>query len=944
MKPQIIAFASIILASCGGGGGGGSTTPPPPPSSNAPPTAQAGADINASLSSNGISLDGSSSSDPDGDALSFAWTVGSQPSGASATIDNANTATPTLQTLVPGDYSVELTVTDGRGGSSSDSLTLSLQNDAPVVSIDTVETSLAIGQAVTLNPTGSSDPNGHTLTYSWTVTSAPSSSNLVASFNGSVPEVSFDAAGQYVVSLDVTDGYATISETLTFGVTEFVQNDIASGFTYLETDADGDVLAISEEQSVRTVDASGTVLDTFSLSKTVTSLAVSPNGSWIGAAHLDSVSIIRMSDGRVFGPWDVSIQPGDITAGNDGVIHTFPQTGQWVQALSINPETGVETSSTGGLVRHRTVAKPHPDGTKIYGANTDVSPSDIERYDVAGGGLVSAYDSPYHGDYPFSGNLWIAENGEMILAASGVVVRSTDTQSTDMTFLMQLERQGEILHASYSSASDQWYLVERINGDSVLNVYDGSSGRFLSSVDMPELISGSGATTVPTHIVSDSTTETIRIFAKDHPTNPQNFAVFRRGFVDRDLLDFPPDVVVPASVAGRVGGTISIDASASSDPEGADLQFSWTLDSEPSMSSIILTDTESPSIDFNPVVAGDYVFSLVVSDGERAAAPVTVSVRVVEPNEGLQFRLIGTPSDIVYNKVLNRIIYTSSETESLRIVDLHDFSEQVVTLPRIGERVDVSPDGDYAAVSHSGLASLIALSGPQAVLMDTQEYSADWGDIVVDDRPIAFVIPNRDQWVSLYALDFNTDRVRSAFGARAGSQVRMHPAGGRLYAADRGLSPSDIERWTVGDIDNITSNDSPYHGEYAMSGNLWINEQGNRLLVAGGHVFRSSDDPNLEMVYVDTLADGIRPEWADHSSAAERWLTLSSNTLVLLTDTTFQTTQTVGVEPLFIDPTNLEPVIDKAFFSDNGDTIIVIARSDNVMTDKYVVQIVQTPN
>lgn len=499
-------------------------------------------------------------------------------------------------------------------------------------------------------------------------------------------------------------------------------------------------------------------------------------------------------------------------------------------------------------------------------------------------------------------------------------------------------------YASYSTTNDQWYLVERSANGSSLNIYEGSSGRFLSALQMPELISGSGDLTVPTHVVSDLTNQTLRIFAADHPTNPQNFAVFKRGFVARDLLDFPPDVIVPKSMAGVVGSAVTIDASASSDPEGADLQFSWTLDNEPSMSSIILSETENASITFNPVVAGEYVFSLIVSDGERAAAPVSVSVRVVEPGDGLQFRLTGTPSDIIYNKARNQIIYTSSNAEELRIRDLNTSSEQTVILPGIGERVDISPKGNFAAVSHAGAASLIDLSDAQAALVDTQEYSADWGDIVVDDRPIAFVIPNRDQWVDFYAFDFANDRVTSQFGAWAGSQVRMHPSGDRVYAADRGLYPSDIENWTVNDIDSLSSVDSSYHGDYQMSGNVWINEQGTRLVVAGGHVFRASEDPSLDMVYVETLDAGILPEWADHSSEAQQWLTVSSNALHLVSDTSFETTQAVPIEPLFIDPSNLDPIIDRAFFSDAGDALIVIAHSEGVMSDQYVVQILETPN
>ena len=927
-----------VLAACGGGGGGGAPAPAPVP--NQSPSASAGADIQASLSSNGINLDGSASSDPDGDALQFSWAITSLPSaGAVASLDDANTANPTLQTLVPGVFEVELTVTDGRGGSSTDSVTLDLQNDAPVILLDAVRGQLAIGESVTLNPTGSTDPNGHPLTFDWTLTTAPASSNLISSFPGAAPIVAFDIAGTFELTVEVSDGYATVSEQLSFTVDEFVKNDIAKAFTYLETDANSSVIAVAENDSVSTIDADGIEVGAFALGNTVIDLAVSPDGAWIGAAHLDSVSMIRMSDGAVMGPWPVPTQPGDLIIDNSGFVHVMPRTGQWIQFSSVDPSTGAITSSAGGPVRAGTIVKVHPDGMKAYGANNGLSPSDIERYDLSSGTISLAYDSPYHGDYPFSGNLWISEDGRAIIAASGVVVRATDTRSTDMTFVMQLARRGVIKDAAYEASMDQWYLVEDVFGVIELNVYDGSGGHFIQSMNLPELVAGTGSAAVPTQIVSDPNTRTIRIFATDHPTNPQNYAVFKRAFIDRNLLDYPPVVRMPSNLASFTDETVTLDATDSFDPEGEALQFSWSLDSEPAMSALVLPPLDTAQIQFVPVVAGDYVFTLTVSDGERVAQPHTVTVRVVEPGNVAQLRLTGAPSDIVYNKPRHQILYTSSTVAELRIRDLADSSEQIVALDRIGERLDVSPNGNYAVVAHAGSASLIDLSGAQAAVIDTQAFSADWGDIVVDDRAIAYLIPNRDQWVDMYAIDFGNDRVTSRFGARASTQLRMHPQGGKVYAADRGLSPSDIEKWTVSNIDSISYVDSPYHGTYGMGGNIWINETGDRLIVAGGHVFRASDDPNLDMNYVATLPAGLFPNWADHSDLADMWAIASANIVTLITDTTYSTVRTVSVEPPFFDPANTSPVVDQVYFSSAGDTVVVVAHSDQVSMDQYVVQI-----
>jgi hypothetical protein len=95
---------------------GGSPGPGPQPGTNKPPVANAGSDITAVVAQ--VQLDGSGSSDPDGDTLTYSW----KSVGRSASINGANTAKPTVQLGegFGGGYRFELTVSDGKGGTATD--------------------------------------------------------------------------------------------------------------------------------------------------------------------------------------------------------------------------------------------------------------------------------------------------------------------------------------------------------------------------------------------------------------------------------------------------------------------------------------------------------------------------------------------------------------------------------------------------------------------------------------------------------------------------------------------------------------------------------------------------------------------------------------------------------------------------------------------------------
>jgi len=134
---------------------------------NHPPVAVAGPDQTVQSAGNGgtfVQLDGSKSSDPDGDVLSFVWK------------DEANNVVGTTAvvplTLSLGTHTFTLTVTDPGGLSSNARTLITIQpvNHPPLADAGADQTPECAGKggtSVMLNGSKSSDPDGDTLSFVW---------------------------------------------------------------------------------------------------------------------------------------------------------------------------------------------------------------------------------------------------------------------------------------------------------------------------------------------------------------------------------------------------------------------------------------------------------------------------------------------------------------------------------------------------------------------------------------------------------------------------------------------------------------------------------------------------------------------------------------------------------------------------------------------------------
>lgn len=168
--------------------------------SNLPPVAEMSVTTTSGAAPLVVSFNGSGSSDPNNDTLTYQWSFGDD---AQAMGENA-VHTYSQQ----GQYTARLTVTDTRGLTHTAETTITVNaaesDDHPPLAV--IDASATMGQApVTINFSGanSTDPDNDIDSYQWMVSEASSNSTTFGTNVSSSYE--FTAGGTYTISLVVTD-------------------------------------------------------------------------------------------------------------------------------------------------------------------------------------------------------------------------------------------------------------------------------------------------------------------------------------------------------------------------------------------------------------------------------------------------------------------------------------------------------------------------------------------------------------------------------------------------------------------------------------------------------------------------------------------------------------------------------------------------------------------
>lgn len=136
---------ATVLLGCGGSGGSGQDCSASVNACNAPPVADAGVQQNVLVGTN-VVLDGGKSSDPDGNPLTYSWSVVSAPPGAKAILSTATSKTASFVADAAGIYLVGLTVNDGKVSSPVATATIKASD----TNLSIAQTSYANGGSIPL--------------------------------------------------------------------------------------------------------------------------------------------------------------------------------------------------------------------------------------------------------------------------------------------------------------------------------------------------------------------------------------------------------------------------------------------------------------------------------------------------------------------------------------------------------------------------------------------------------------------------------------------------------------------------------------------------------------------------------------------------------------------------------------------------------------------------
>ena len=123
---------------------------------NSAPVANAGPDQSVFVNTT-VPLDGSQSSDADGDPLTYRWSLLNKPPGSAAVLANDQAVNPSFTVDKPGSYTGQLIVNDGTVDSAPDPVVVSTQNSRPIANAGANQTAV-VGDTVTLDGNGSWTP------------------------------------------------------------------------------------------------------------------------------------------------------------------------------------------------------------------------------------------------------------------------------------------------------------------------------------------------------------------------------------------------------------------------------------------------------------------------------------------------------------------------------------------------------------------------------------------------------------------------------------------------------------------------------------------------------------------------------------------------------------------------------------------------------------------
>ena len=570
---------------------------------NTPPVANAGPDQSVFIGDL-VTLNGSSSTDVDGDPLTYAWTLTGKPAGSAAVLANAGTASPSFAVDKAGSYTAQLVVNDGTSNSAPDVVVVATGNTAPVANPKAscaasanTDCSVPIGTLVGLDASASTDVDGNPLTYAWSLLTRPAGSSAVLTTSTAVNAAfTTDAPGAFVVQLIVNDGTVNSNpKTLTLTSTNVKPTAVA-------TMTPSSIPAVPQ---LMQLDGSGSTDPENQGLTYAWSLIAKPSGS---TAVLSSATAAKPTF-------------------NADLLGTY--TAQLIVSDGFLPSNPVTASAS--TANQAPTANAGPDQTLVAGSTvqlTSAGSSDPEGAPL--GFFWSMLAKPAGSTTDFNNanaaNPTFVADKKGTYVAQLIVNDSVLSSAPDTVQVTATNRAPVAVADAYTIAEDGTLVIGAAAG--VLGNDTDADGDALTAIIVGATPAGlafnanGGFTYTPPANFNGTTT--FQYKANDGVVDSNTATVT----ITVTPVNDPPIANAGPNQNLSVPGLVQLNGAASSDPEGQPLTYAWTLTAIPTGSAATLSNAAIVNPTFTADLGGTYTAQLIVSDGALPSAPSTVTITV----------------------------------------------------------------------------------------------------------------------------------------------------------------------------------------------------------------------------------------------------------------------------------------------------------------------------
>ncbi|MBT8340986.1 MAG: hypothetical protein HKP58_02615, partial [Desulfatitalea sp.] len=189
----------------------------------------------------------------------------------------------------------------------------------------------------------------------------------------------------------------------------------------------------------------GTLIQSISFDHMPEHMAMSPDGARLYVALLVQdhssywweedqsgyIAVIDLERQVYVDTFQIATDPYDLVVTRGGKLIVSSGSGQWTDIYAYDAQTGDALGRADIYQRSRLTL--HPSENWVFAADTGLVPSDIQRFDISGAGIVAGIDSPYKGDHRMAGNIWATPDGNYLITRGGDVF-----SAPEMTFVASL--------------------------------------------------------------------------------------------------------------------------------------------------------------------------------------------------------------------------------------------------------------------------------------------------------------------------------------------------------------------------------------------------------------------------------------------------------------------------------------------------------------------------